>query len=194
MHSAKDSRAIQKKEISRRSFLKTSLLTATGLSLPVSSLARVADTIWPEKALSFYNTHTGERLRRAVYWAEGNYIPDTLDQIDHLLRDHRNDTIQPIDPALIDLLHALSRQLGTTQPIHIISGFRSPASNLLLRQQAQGVAKRSLHMSGKAVDIRIPDCDLNRLRRAAMSQKRGGVGFYPDSDFVHLDTGRVRYW
>ena len=194
MHSVKNTRTVQKREISRRSFLKTGLLTATGLSLPVSSLARVADTIWPEKVLSFYNTHTGERLRRAVYWAEGNYIPDTLDQIDHLLRDHRNDTIQPIDPALIDLLHALSRQLGTTQPIHVISGFRSPSSNLLLRQQAQGVAKRSLHMSGKAVDIRIPDCDLTRLRRAAMAQKRGGVGFYPDSDFVHLDTGRVRYW
>ena len=194
MHSVKNTRTVQKREISRRSFLKTGLLTATGLSLPVSSLARVADTIWPEKVLSFYNTHTGERLRRAVYWAEGNYIPDTLDQIDHLLRDHRNDTIQSIDPALIDLLHALSRQLGTTQPIHVISGFRSPSSNLLLRQQAQGVAKRSLHMSGKAIDIRIPACDLTRLRRAAMSQQRGGVGFYPDSDFVHLDTGRVRHW
>ena len=194
MHSAKNARAVQKKKIGRRSFLKTGLLTAAGLSLPVSSLARVADTIWPEKALSFYNTHTGETLRQAVYWAEGNYIPDTLNQIDHLLRDHRTDTIQPIDPALIDLLHALSRQLGATRPIHVISGFRSPASNLLLRQQAQGVAKRSLHMSGKAIDIRIPDCDLTRLRRAAMAQKRGGVGFYPDSDFVHLDTGRVRHW
>jgi uncharacterized protein YcbK (DUF882 family) len=193
MHSAPKIPAVPKKEISRRFFLKTGLLTATGLSLPVSSLARVADTIWPEKALSFYNTHTGERLRQAVYWAEGDYIPDTLDQINHLLRDHRNDTIKPIDPALIDLLHSLSRQFGV-HPIHVISGFRSPASNLLLLQQTQGVAKRSLHMSGKAVDIRIPGCDLSRLRRAAMAQKRGGVGFYPDSNFIHLDTGRVRYW
>jgi uncharacterized protein YcbK (DUF882 family) len=193
MHSAKKIPAVPKKEISRRSFLKTGLLTATGLSLPVSSLARVADTFWPEKALSFYNTHTGERLRQAIYWAEGDYIPDTLDQINHLLRDHRNDTIKPIDPALIDLLHALSRQFGA-HPIHVISGFRSPASNLLLLQQTQGVAKRSLHMSGKAADIRIPGCDLSRLRRAAMAQKRGGVGFYPDSNFIHLDTGRVRYW
>lgn len=185
---------IRRKEISRRSFLRTGLLTATALSLPVSSVARVVDTIWPEKALSFYNTHTGERLRKAVYWAQGDYIPDTLDQINHILRDHRNDTTKPIDQELLDLLHALSRQIGTGEPIHVISGFRSPASNLLLRQQTQGVAKGSLHTSGKAVDIRIPGCDLTRLRRAAMAQKRGGVGFYPDSNFVHLDTGRVRYW
>ena len=194
MHSVPSPLPGKRKEISRRSFIKTGLLTATGLSLPVSSLARVAETIWPEKSLSFYNTHTGERLRKSVYWAEGDYVPGTLDRINHILRDHRNDAIEPIDPELLDLLHALSLRIGTTQPIHVISGFRSPATNLHLRQQAQGVAKRSLHMSGKAIDIRIPGCDLTRLRRAAMAQKRGGVGFYPASDFVHLDTGRVRYW
>lgn len=194
MHPVKNTRSGQKRAFTRRSFLKTGLLTATGLSLPVSSLAKVADTLWPEKTLSFYNTHTGETLRKAVFWAEGDYIPDTLDQINHLLRDFRNDTIKPIDPDLIDLLHLLSRRLGTTLPIHVISGYRSPATNLLLRQQTQGVAKRSLHMSGKAIDIRIPGCDLTRLRRVAMAQKGGGVGYYPDSNFVHLDTGRVRFW
>lgn len=194
MHSAKTPLVPGTKISSRRSFLKTGLLTAAGLSLPVSSLARVTDTLWPEKALSFYNTHTGEKLRKTVYWAEGNYIPETLDQINHILRDHRNDMIKPIDPELLDLLHALSPHIGTNLPYHVISGFRSPKSNHLLRRQTQGVASQSLHMSGKAIDIRVPGCDLMRLRRAAIAQKMGGVGFYPDSNFVHLDTGRVRYW
>src|SRR5690606_38500991 len=99
-----------------------------------------------------------------------------------------------IDPELLDLLHALSRQIGSSLPIHIISAFRSPASNLLLQKQTKGVAKGSLHMSGKAIDIRMPGCALSHLRRAAIAQKRGGVGYYPSSNFIHLDTGRVRYW
>lgn len=194
MYSVLKSLTSKRKEISRRSFIKTGLLTATGLSLPVSSLARVTDTVLPEKALSFYNTHTGEKLSKTVYWAQGDYIQENLDQINHILRDHRTDLVNPIDPQLLDLLHAISRQLGTTPPIHIISGFRSPASNRLLQKQTKGVAKGSLHMSGKAIDIRVPGCELGRLRRAAVAQKRGGVGYYPSSNFVHLDTGSVRYW
>lgn len=182
------------KEFSRRSFLKTGLLAAAGLALPVSSFARVADSLSPEKTLSFYNTHTGEKLKKATYWTQGEYVPDTLNEINFILRDFRVDEIKPIDPQLLDLLHAISRKLGTDKPFHIISGFRSPTTNLFLRQHTQGVAKGSLHMAGKAIDIRMPGCDLTKLHRTARALKRGGVGLYPDSDFVHVDTGRVRYW
>lgn len=182
------------KEISRRSFLKTGLLATAGLALPVSSLARVADSLTPEKTLSFYNTHTGERLKKATYWAQGEYIPGTLNEINYILRDFRADEIKVIDPRLLDLLHALSRKLHADKPFHIISAFRSPTTNSFLRQQSQGVAKGSLHMAGRAIDIRMPGCDLSKLHRAAQALKRGGVGLYPGSDFVHLDTGRVRYW
>jgi len=194
MHSDQNAIFTMRKEISRRSFLKTGLLATAGLALPVSSFARVADSLTPEKNLSFYNTHTGEKLKKATYWAQGEYIPGTLDEINYILRDFRADEIKPIDPQLLDLLHGLSRKLATNKPFHIISGFRSPATNSFLRRQSQGVAKHSLHMEGKAIDIRMPGCDLTTLHRAAKALKRGGVGLYPASDFVHVDTGRVRYW
>lgn len=181
-------------EISRRSFIKTGLMAAAGLALPVSSLARVTDAVWPEKTLSFYNTHTGEKLNRAVFWTPDGYIRETLDDINHLLRDHRANEVKPIDPQLLDLLHAISQKVQSSSPFHVISGFRSPSTNTHLRNQSKGVAKRSLHMDGKAIDIRVPGRDLTVLQRAAKSLKRGGVGFYRDSNFVHVDTGRVRYW
>ena len=182
------------KEISRRSFLKTGLLATAGLTLPVSSFARIADSLAPEKTLSFYNTHTGEKLKKATFWTQGKYVPGTLDEINYILRDFRADEINPIDPQLLDLLYAISRKLGTDKPFHIISGFRAPSTNSFLRQQSQGVAKRSLHMEGKAIDIRMPGQDLTALRQVAVALKRGGVGLYPESNFVHIDTGRVRYW
>ncbi len=125
------------------------------------------------------------------------YQPDALKQIDHILRDFRANEIKPIDPVLLDLLHELGGTLETDQPFHIISGYRSPHTNTLLRERGgatTGVASRSLHMVGKAIDIRVPGVKLDHLRGAARSLKLGGVGYYPSSNFVHLDTGRVRYW
>ncbi len=179
---------------SRRSFLKLGVAALAGATLPIPALARVLDSIGPERSLSFYNTHTGEELRRVVYWADGAYIPDTLNDINFILRDHRRDEVKPIDPGLLDLLSSLHRKLQVRSPIHIVCGYRSPATNQELRSHSRGVAKKSLHMSGKAIDLRIPGISLAQVRKAAVSLKAGGVGYYPKSDFVHLDTGLVRTW
>ena len=150
----------------------------------------------PERVLSFFNTHTGERLETA-YCCGGEYQPDALEKVNFILRDFRANEIKPIDPRLLDLLHDLRGTLTTDQPLHIISGYRSPQTNAMLRARGgkeTGVASGSLHMVGQAIDIRIPGIQLDHLRAAARSLKRGGVGFYPASNFVHVDTGRVRYW
>jgi uncharacterized protein YcbK (DUF882 family) len=175
----------------RRSFLKSSVVFASSLSVP--ALAKNAKAAPGERTLRLYNTHTGEKLR-SVFWAEGEFIPDALQDINKLLRDHRNNKIAPIDPQLLVLLDKMSEKFGDKHVLHVISGYRSPESNAKLHKNSSGVARRSLHMDGKAIDIRIPGKDLSHLRKAAMSLKGGGVGYYPDSQFVHMDTGRVRYW
>jgi len=148
----------------------------------------------PERVASFDNLHTGETLR-TVYWAEGGYVPEALREIDHVLRDFRTDEVLSIDPALIDLLFALRREMGSTAAFGVISGYRSPATNARLqRNGGGGVATRSLHMVGKAIDIRLPGRRLRDLREAALGLRGGGVGYYPRSNFVHVDTGRVRFW
>jgi uncharacterized protein YcbK (DUF882 family) len=145
------------------------------------------------RTLAFNNLHTGEELR-TVYWADGGYVPDSLREIDHVLRDHRTGEVLEIDPALMDLLFALRRRLKSDAPFGVISGYRSPATNARLRQAGGGVAVRSLHTVGKAIDIRLPGRRLTALRDAALALRGGGVGYYPRSAFVHVDTGRVRSW
>jgi uncharacterized protein YcbK (DUF882 family) len=175
----------------RRSFLKSSVALASAISMP--ALARAAVAAPHERSLNFYNTHTGETLR-TMFWAEGQFIPDALQDINRLLRDHRSNTVAPIDPELIVLLNKVSTQFGSNNVIHVISGYRSPETNRRLAEASGGVAKHSMHLEGKAIDIRMPGQDLNELRKAALAAKRGGVGYYPDSRFLHLDTGRVRHW
>jgi uncharacterized protein YcbK (DUF882 family) len=143
--------------------------------------------------LALLNTHTGEGLDVIVHDA-GATLPDAQSRIDHLLRDHRNDQVHPIDARLIDQLLALRGALELTLPFHVISGYRSPATNARLAAAGHGVARHSLHQSGRAIDIRAPGVDLPRLRAAALALRAGGVGYYPRSDFVHLDTGGVRTW
>jgi uncharacterized protein YcbK (DUF882 family) len=148
------------------------------------------------RALSFVHTHTAEKLS-IEYCCNGQYQPAALEKLNHLLRDFRTNQMKPIDPKLFDLLHELATEVGTEAPFHIISGYRSPVTNAMLRERGgahTGVATNSLHMVGKAMDIRLPDVKLKTLREAAASLKRGGVGYYPSSNFVHVDTGRVRYW
>jgi uncharacterized protein YcbK (DUF882 family) len=175
----------------RRSFLKSSVVLASAVGMP--ALAKAALPAPAERTLRLYNTHTGESLR-SVFWAEGQFIPDALKDINKLLRDHRNDQIAAMDPKLIVLLNDVSDKFGDNQVLHIISGYRSPESNAKLAAASNGVAKHSMHMDGKAIDIRMPGKNLAQLHKAAMSMKAGGVGYYPDSQFVHMDTGRVRYW
>ncbi len=182
-------------QTSRRNFLKVGFCAAAaGLIMPLPTLAQVSAATVPERSLSLYNTHTGETLHQAVYWVDGHYVSETLDEINYLLRDHRANQVAQIDPSLFDMLHAIHSRMETSKPFHIISGYRSPVTNASLRKHSKGVAKHSLHMDGKAMDIRLPGRQLASLRKTAMGLKVGGVGYYPDSDFVHVDTGRVRFW
>ncbi len=146
-----------------------------------------------ERGLAFYHTHTGERLK-TVYYAGGDYVPDALEEINHLLRDFRTGDVSPIDPQLLDILAEVRALTGSRAEFQIISGYRSPQTNAMLRSTSSGVAKKSLHMQGRAIDVRLTQFDTAKLRKAALSLRAGGVGYYPGSDFVHLDTGRVRSW
>ena len=176
-----------KHTLSRRQFLRLGMLAAA-LPLPAFASREAA-----ERRLGFLNLHTGEKLD-LPYWIEGDYVPESLAEINRVLRDHRTGAVAAIDIQLLDLLDRVKAALGTAQPFQVISGYRSPASNSLLATNSSGVARRSLHMEGKAIDIRIPGVQLADLRRAGLMLKGGGVGYYPGSNFVHLDVGRVRTW
>ena len=147
------------------------------------------------RRLAFDNIHTGEKLK-VEYWADGQYLPDALVEVNHVLRDFRSGDVHPIAPQLLDLLSMLRMHLETTEPISVISGYRSPQTNAMLRGEHEhsGVASKSLHMQGKAIDIRIAGRSLAAVHTAALAQRIGGVGYYPQSDFVHVDVGRVRRW
>lgn len=179
--------------VSRRALVKLGALAAAAAILPRSAFGSNPSPSVAEKSLAFYNTHTGENLK-TVYWAEGHYLGQSLREINHILRDPRNDEVHDIDTGLLDLLFAIRKQIETNQPFHVISGYRSAATNEFLRAHTTGVAEHSLHLVGQAIDIRSPGRDLRTLQKVAVALKGGGVGYYPKSDFVHVDIGRVRYW
>jgi len=158
------------------------------------SLPRVAsNSNVTHKTLALQNTTTGDSLN-VTYFEKGRYLPDALHEINHLYRDHLTDEVHPVDTALLDQLHDLQATLGTKKPIHVICGYRSPFTNAHLRRNSRGVARNSLHMQGRAIDIRIAGVESRMIRDAALSMARGGVGYYPGSNFVHLDTGDFRTW
>jgi uncharacterized protein YcbK (DUF882 family) len=174
----------------RREVLGLAAALATGLvAAPAIAMPRGPG----RRALAFHNLHTGEALN-LVYWAEGAYLPDARQRIDYLLRDFRTDEVHPIDPRLLDLLAALRQRLRSSAPYLVISGYRSPETNRMLQAESEGVATNSLHLDGRAIDIRIPGRALASLHGAALALKAGGVGYYPKSDFVHVDVGPVRRW
>ncbi len=179
--------------LNRRSFLKVGALVSLLSLSPDNVLAALPRKGSPERSLSFYNTHTGEKLS-TVFKFKGRYMRDALKDINYILRDHRTDEVKAMSRGLLDFLHSINATMETSQPFHIISGYRSPKTNTLLRSRSKGIAKNSMHLYGKAVDVRMPGCSLAQLRRAAQSLKRGGVGYYPKSNFVHVDVGRVRSW
>jgi uncharacterized protein YcbK (DUF882 family) len=146
-----------------------------------------------EKALALYHIHTGETLT-TVYWYRGDYLPEALMAISHLLRDYHADVVKPIDLRLLDFLHSLRQTLAVSAPFHVLSGYRSPTTNAQLRQRNRRAARNSLHMDGKAVDISLPGCRPALVRRAAIALRAGGVGYYPAANFVHIDTGAARSW
>lgn len=146
-----------------------------------------------ERSLSFYNTHTHERLT-IVYKKGDDYVSEALEKVNHIMRDHRSDQVHPIDPKLLDFLFDLQGEVGNHGEVHIISGYRSPKTNEVLRSKSGNVAQGSLHMQGRALDFRLPGTDTAVLRDTAKAMKRGGVGYYGKSDFIQIDTGRVRSW
>ena len=145
------------------------------------------------RTLGLVNTHTNDKIM-ATYWRDGVYDKGALKDINYVLRDHRSGDVARMDPNLLDLLAELHRRAGSSRAFQVISGYRSPKTNALLASASGGVAKRSLHMDAKAIDIRLGDVALSDLRQAALGMKAGGVGYYKKSDFVHVDTGRVRQW
>ncbi|HEV7137724.1 MAG TPA: DUF882 domain-containing protein [Steroidobacteraceae bacterium] len=172
----------------RRSFLRRSA-AALLVVVPAAAWARAVEC----RSLSFVHTHTGETLS-CVYYQAGCYQPATLARVNHFLRDFRTEEVHPIDPAVLDILFALRTRADRDGPFHVISGYRSPQTNAMLRRRSTGVARHSLHMDGKAIDVRLPGFSTRGLQEIALTMRRGGVGYYPKSDFIHLDTGRVRFW
>jgi uncharacterized protein YcbK (DUF882 family) len=179
--------------ISRRRLLTLASIAVIAGIFPRRVFGSPAGMSQPERSLAFYNTHTGEQLKTA-YWVQGSYIEESLTEINHILRDHLTNEIKNIDTRLLDLLFAIGNELEIQQPFQVISGYRSPETNAFLRAHSSGVAEHSLHLVGQAIDIRTPGRELRVLQKTAVALKGGGVGYYPKSDFVHVDVGRVRYW
>lgn len=171
----------------RRRFLRC---VAVGVCARVAA-AYAAPT--DRRSLSFVHTHTGEILS-TVYFQNGSYLAPSLERVNYLLRDFRTNEVHSIDPALLDILFDLQSQAGHDGPFEVISGYRSPQTNAALRRRSSAVADHSLHMEGRAIDIRLSGFPTVKLRDVAVALHRGGVGFYAASDFVHVDTGRVRLW
>ena len=191
-------RGPQSRQVSRRRFITMGLVGAAPMIIPAAAWAgmKVKTSAHARKAefraLSFYNLHTGERLK-TTYWEQGEYIPDALDEINYILRDYRQDEIKPIDRNLLDLLVTLRDRLHSSANFEVISGYRSPITNAMLHANSEGVAAHSLHIDGRAIDIKVPGRPLSLVRAAALTMQQGGVGYYPGR-FVHVDTGRVRWW
>lgn len=164
-------------------------LRPTPMDTPVVSAPALVEPRW----INLRNIHTDEKLE-AVYWDKGEYVPDAVEALNKVLRDYRNDETHPMDTGLYDILDQIRAKTQSKSPFQIISGYRSPATNRMLSERSGEVAKRSLHMDGKAMDIKLEDVDLRYVRQAALDLGRGGVGYYPTSNFVHVDVGPVRKW
>jgi uncharacterized protein YcbK (DUF882 family) len=171
-------------------------ILAVASVLAPGSMTSTAEATSPGQPyrLRLYHTHTGERLD-IVYRSGDTYIPEALSRLDHYLRDHRTGEVHPVDPRLFDLLSDLTVAVGHPGgEIDVICGYRTVRSNEFLRHHSTGVAPHSLHMQAMAIDIRMPGLETSKLRAAALALRRGGVGYYRASDFVHVDVGRVREW
>ncbi|MCM2263598.1 MAG: DUF882 domain-containing protein [Desulfuromonadales bacterium] len=180
----------------RRQVLQVGLAASALFLAPWNAWAKVGKMITelPERTVNLYNVNTGELLSRFIYWQDGNYIKEALDEISYLLRDHRTDEVKEIDPLVIDQICALGSTFEAFQPFEIISGYRSEETNKELRHRSRRVAKHSLHIEGRAIDLRLPGVSTKQLRAAALSLHNGGVGYYPKRSFVHIDSGPIRHW
>ena len=169
------------------------LIGAAAATAAVGFVAPVPAVSFAPRSVALYNIHTGEWLR-TVYWADGHYIREAVRDINWILRDHHSDEIRPMDAGVLDVLGMLRDRLDTHDPFLVVCGYRSPTTNRRLYLTHEGVAKYSYHIKGMAVDLRSERRDLNQIRDAALSLRCGGVGYYPRSDFVHVDCGPIRRW
>jgi uncharacterized protein YcbK (DUF882 family) len=176
----------------RRMALRAGLGLVVAVAAPLPAFAKALASK-PSRELSFVNMHTGEKLR-AEYVHNGVYVPSALRAINFLMRDHHNDKVHPIDPHLIDVAHMLHGRVGGKGPIDIVCGYRSPETNAMMHEISAGVAVHSMHIQGKAMDIRVPGTHLGQLKKSALALNLGGVGYYPYDDFLHIDTGAKRHW
>lgn len=177
--------------VSRRDFLK---LAGSGLVVATCTPS-IAFASYPDqpRTLALSNLHTREALE-TCYFDGSNYVERELNRLNHLCRDFRRNEVHSMDKRLFDHITKIQRTLGVEAEVQIISGYRSPATNEALRGKSSGVAKKSYHMLGQAIDFRLDGVDLKRVRDAARDLQAGGVGYYPGSNFIHIDTGPVRYW
>lgn len=184
-------------QLDRRSVLRygamgglAGLLAAITPLFPVSNAYAGRRKPW---RVSFRHTHTGEGFS-GVYRVGNRYLPEAFEHLNYVMRDFRTGAVFPMDPRAVDIIATLQDRAGDGAPLEVLSGYRSPQTNTMLRHVSTGVARNSLHMYGQAIDFRMPDLSTSRVRQMAVSLKRGGVGYYPDSDFVHVDTGKIRSW
>jgi uncharacterized protein YcbK (DUF882 family) len=178
----------------RRQILQLGLVGMLAAAMPLcvskNSFAKSNTESW---RIRFRHSHTGESFS-GVYRVGDTYLPEAFERINYVLRDFRTDEVFPMDPRAIDIISLIQSRTGATGPLEILSGYRSPRTNAMLRKASGGVAKNSLHMYGQALDIRMPGYNTSRLKKLAASLHAGGVGYYPRSNFVHVDTGQVRSW
>lgn len=198
-HEENDAKNDNLQLLSRRKFIGGVAALVGAATLPNSAFASVPRKMVtlskpkPARALAFESLHTGEKIK-LTYWEKGNYVKGALAEINHILRDHRTGDVARIDIDLLDQLHILHQKVESRSPFLVISGYRSPKTNAMLHEASSGVAKKSMHTKGRAIDIRLEGADLANLHRAALAMNAGGVGYYPSSQFVHVDTGAVRHW
>ena len=186
---------------SRRQFLRQGVGLGVGLTVATAvSTASAGAFIQAElesgssdRQLRIFNAHTGEKIE-LVYFSRGSYIDESLAKINHLMRDHRANEEIAMDLALIDQLAEIQQQVPSSEYVHVLSGYRTPATNAALRKRSSNVAKFSLHMEGRAADIHVPGLTTRELQSIAQGLKAGGVGYYGRSGFVHIDTGKIRHW
>ena len=176
----------------RRMVMRAGLGLVASAATPIPAFAK-ALVARPSREISFVNLHSGEKLR-AEYVHNGAYVPSALRAIAVLMRDQHNNKVHPIDPHLIDLVHMLHGRVRSSTPLHIVCGYRSPETNAMMHEISAGVAVHSMHIQGKAMDIRLPGTHLRTLKQTALALNMGGVGYYPEDDFLHIDTGAKRHW
>lgn len=184
----------QRLQEQRRGFLKAGIAGIVASTIPfISAKSVFAANNFETWKISFRHSHTGESFS-GVYRVGDKYLPEAFERLSYVLRDFRTNEVFPMDPRVVDILSIIHRKMDATEPFETLSGYRSPGTNAMLRHASRGVASNSFHMYGQAVDIRMHGYSTSRIHKVAKSLEAGGVGYYPRSNFVHVDTGKVRTW